>query len=86
MKCALPTFNPQTQPRLGTARGLMATAQVDLKGWDTIKPMVAPFVWSYYDQHKDDKVTKLFGFYTVTVGSFGIAEMLLTAIFGPRPA
>jgi len=87
MANVLPTFNPRImQQTRAQSRGFtMDTAAIDVSGWETYKPVIAPLVWAWYDQHKNQKITKLFGIITITVSSFGIAEAVLTAIFGPRP-
>ena len=53
--------------------------------WPDIKAKLAPIVWSWYSNHKDDKVTTLFKVYTVTVSSFGLVDYALTEIFGTAP-
>jgi hypothetical protein len=82
----LQAFSPTDHAESAQRMGLTSTAanQFDSKVWDQAKPMVAPMVWAWYDAHKDQKITTVFGFITVTVSSFGIAEMVLTAIFGAR--
>lgn len=52
---------------------------------DDLRAKLAPVAWSWYDNHKGDSVKRLFGVYTVSIGSFGIAEAVLTFIVGPRP-
>jgi hypothetical protein len=54
--------------------------------WPAIKEKLAPIVWGWYEVHQGDRVTKIAGFYTVTISSFGIVALALTEIFGPRPA
>jgi hypothetical protein len=83
-KAVLPPFSLSSVSARMPRR--LAGAAIDVNGWEEIKKIVAPYVWSWYDEHKDMKVTKLFGVYTIRVGSFGIAEMVITAIFGARPA
>lgn len=82
-KFAIPPFVLQAMQNRMPRR--LAAVPIDINGWEEIKKVVAPYVWSWYDEHKDQKVTRLFGFYTVRVGSFGIAEAVITSIFGPRP-
>jgi hypothetical protein len=53
---------------------------------DGLISKLAPYVWVWYEAHKDTKVTKIFGIYTVTIGSFGIAALIITQIFGSQPA
>lgn len=82
----VPSFNPEEHADSAQSLGLVAnTASLDPAIWEQAKPMVAPMAWAWYDAHKDQKVAKIGGFYQVTIGSFGIAQMILTAIFGPRP-
>ena len=54
--------------------------------WNGVKPQLNPIVWKWYDAHKDQKVTTILKVYTVTIGSFGIAEAIITHLFGPRPS
>lgn len=77
------SYRPVHRPSMGLT-GDAATASIDVSGWEKMKALVNPAVWAWYDAHKDLKVTKVFGFFTITYGSFGILEMALTAIFGPR--
>jgi hypothetical protein len=78
---SLPEFDPSAM----APKGLTSSVSTFDNGvWDKAKPMVAPMAWAYYDSHKSQKVASIGGFFTVTLGSFGIAEMLLTAIFGAR--
>lgn len=53
--------------------------------WETLRQKLTPLAWAWYDAHKDQQVTKIFGVYTVRVGSFGIAEAIITNLLGPRP-
>ena len=77
-------FNPADHQR---QLGLLTTeTSADAQAWESMRPKVAPLVWAWYDQHKDNRVATLGGFYRITVGSFHIAEMVITAIFGARPA
>jgi hypothetical protein len=84
----VPPFNPDEHMMAASSgRHFVATTvKFDPALWERTKPMVAPMVWAWYESHKDQKVAKLGGFYQVTIGSFGIAEMVLAAVFGPRPA
>lgn len=76
-------FNPMDHQR---QLGLVgATDAADPQEWERLKRKVTPLVWSWYDQHKDDRIATLGGFYRITVSSFRITEMVLTAIFGARP-
>jgi hypothetical protein len=59
--------------------------EVEAAVWPAIQTKLAPLVWGWFGNHRDDKVTKLFGVYTVTVSSFGLVEYALTEIFGPKP-
>jgi hypothetical protein len=52
--------------------------------WPAIKEKLAPIVWGWYEVHQGDRVTKIAGFYTVTISSFGIVALALTEIFGAR--
>lgn len=80
---ALPAF--KMEEHRSAALGLTSNvATVDPKIWDQSKQFVAPMVWAWYDAHKDQKVAKIGGFFQVTMSSFGIAEMVITAIFGAR--
>lgn len=83
---ALPAFDPNAHQAGAQRLGLMSSSSTALNSqvWDQAKPMVAPMVWAWYDAHKDQKVAKIGGFFQVTVSSFGIAEMVITAIFGAR--
>lgn len=83
---SLPAFDPNAHQASAQRLGLMSASSTALNSqvWDQAKPMVAPMVWAWYDAHKDQKVAKIGGFYQVTLSSFGIAEMILTAIFGAR--
>lgn len=81
----VPSFHPAEHVGDAQKLGLVKTAELNPAVWDATKTMVAPFVWAWYDAHKGQKVAKIGGVYQVTIGSFGIAEMLLTAIFGTRP-
>lgn len=56
--------------------------EVEQAVWPSIKEKLAPIVWGWYRNHQDDRVTKLFGVYTVTVSSFGLVNYALTEIFG----
>lgn len=77
----LPAFDPGAI----APRGLTSSVSTfDNAVWDKARPMVSPMAWAYYDTHKNQKVASIGGFFTVTLGSFGIAEMLITAIFGAR--
>lgn len=82
-------FNPMDHQSDTQMRGLMSTGTaatgLNSQDWERVKPQVAPYVWAWYDQHKDNKVATIMGVYRITVGSFRIAEMVITAIFGPRP-
>jgi hypothetical protein len=82
----VPSFNPAEHTESAQRLGLVSNVNLDPAVWEAAKPMVAPMAWAWYDSHKDQKVAKLGGFYQITIGSFGIAEMLLTAIFGSRPS
>ena len=62
------------------------TSSLTKRLWDDVRKEVAPDIWKWYDDHKDVTVTKLFGMFTITYGSFGILASGLTAIFGPRPS
>lgn len=80
------SFNPEEHTDSAQKMGLVSsTASLNPEIWEQAKPMVAPMAWAWYDAHKNQKVAKIGGFYQVTIGSFGIAEMILTAIFGARP-
>lgn len=82
-------FNPMDHQSDIQMRGLMSTGTaasgLNSQDWERVKPQVAPYVWAWYDQHKDNKVATILGVYRITVGSFRIAEMVITAIFGARP-
>lgn len=68
------------------ASGVAAnTTAVDPSAWESMKPKVAPYIWAWYDSHKDQKVATIGGFFPIRVSSFHIAEMVITAIVGPRP-
>ncbi len=59
--------------------------EVEKTVWPYLKEKLAPLAWNWYDNNKDDKITKIFGVYTVTVGSFGLVEFAIKEIFGDRP-
>jgi hypothetical protein len=52
--------------------------------WDAVKTQIAPYIWQWFDTHKDQKVTTIAGIYTIRIGSFGIAEAILSKLFAPR--
>jgi hypothetical protein len=52
--------------------------------WEDIRYTLRPIVWRWYDEHKGQKITTLFKVYTVKISSFGIAEAVLTSVFGAR--
>jgi hypothetical protein len=64
--------------------GLLTTIEQTV--WPSIKEKLNPIVWAWFDSNKNDKVTKIFGIYTVTVGSFGIVEFAIKEIFGDENA
>lgn len=83
----LNSFNPMDHQRDTQVRSLVSTGAasgLDSQDWERVKPKIAPYVWAWYDQHKDDRIATILGVYRITVGSFHIAEMVLTAIFGTR--
>lgn len=84
LQAFVPADHATTASKMGLTSAVTAN-QFDSAVWDKAKPMVAPMVWAWYDAHKDQKITTVFGFITITVSSFGIAEMVITAIFGARP-
>jgi len=62
--------------------GLLTTIEETV--WPVLREKFNPIVWKWYDANKDDKITKIFGIYTVTVGSFGIAAFVISRIIGDR--
>lgn len=52
--------------------------------WELTKPMLRPRVWAWYDAHRDMKIAKIGGIFQIRLHSFGIAEMVITAIIGAR--
>lgn len=73
---------------MATLRQFSATGNslspLEKAGWEVAKVKLNPVAWAWYDEHKDLQVTKVLGFLTVRIGSFGIAEMVISSIFGPR--
>lgn len=57
-------------------------SSVERAVWPSIKEKLSPIVWAWYDVHRNDKVTKIFGIYTITISSFGVVKYALTEIFG----
>lgn len=72
------------QMKAFTASTTSALNSTEQALWVVMKDKLRPVIWQWYDEHKDQKVTKIFGVYTVTIGSFGIAEAIITHIFGAR--
>jgi len=64
--------------------GSSALDGIEVALWETLKKKLNPVVYAWYDSHKDQKVTKILGIYTVTIGSFGIAVAIISHVFGPR--
>lgn len=65
-----------------SAAGLNA---IERGTWDVLKIKMLPYIWQWYDAHKNQKVTTILKVYTITIGSFGIAEAIITHLFGERP-
>jgi len=84
----IPTNYQHVAPAKSVAVAGDATAgsPITIADWAKVAALFGPMVWAWFDQHKNQKVTKLFGFFTITIGSFGIAEQVITSIFGPRPS
>lgn len=56
-------------------------SSVEAVVWPSIKEKIRPLVWSWYNDHRDEKIKRVFGF-SVTVSSFGVVAFVLERIFG----